>query len=219
MQLNVDLNSLLHQLYSRRPKEEADSVLRGPKQSLDLESKSLFLDYFQRRSLVSSSQFHRGEMSVGLKREDQQRAPSHLQLTESHFEPNNSLLRKKPRKPRTIFTARQLLELERRFENQKYLTSTERSCLAFILGLSDEQIKVWFQNRRSKWKRGSGRTERNHITGKPTNSRSLPVSPSQALSTPLALLNLPSQPPIDSLPLLSPFLLPFLNVCESSPFK
>ena len=56
MQLNVDLNSLLHQLYNNRSKEDADSVFKGPEQSL--ESKSLFLDYFQRRSLVSNSQLH-----------------------------------------------------------------------------------------------------------------------------------------------------------------
>jgi len=65
-----------------------------------------------------------------------------------------SFEKKKPRKPRTIFSASQLNELEERFKYQKYLSTTERSCLAYSLGLTEEQIKVWFQNRRSKWKKG-----------------------------------------------------------------
>ncbi|XP_063679734.1 homeotic protein distal-less-like isoform X2 [Bolinopsis microptera] len=65
-----------------------------------------------------------------------------------------SFEKKKPRKPRTIFSAAQLNELEERFKYQKYLSTTERSCLAYSLGLTEEQIKVWFQNRRSKWKKG-----------------------------------------------------------------
>ena len=42
---------------------------------------------------------------------------------------------KKPRRPRTIFSASQLLELEERFRYQKYLSTAERSCLAFTLGM------------------------------------------------------------------------------------
>ena len=49
---------------------------------------------------------------------------------------------KKPRKPRTIFTAGQLLELEHKFRHQKYLSTSERSCLAFMLGLSEEQVSA-----------------------------------------------------------------------------
>jgi uncharacterized protein YjcR len=43
--------------------------------------------------------------------------------------------------------------LEHEFLSKKYLTLNERSELAKRLGLSDVQIKIWFQNRRAKWKR------------------------------------------------------------------
>ena len=57
---------------------------------------------------------------------------------------------------RTSFTSKQLLELEREFITKKYLSLSERAELASTLRLSQEQIKVWFQNRRAKWKRSKG---------------------------------------------------------------
>ncbi|KAL3865200.1 hypothetical protein ACJMK2_006816 [Sinanodonta woodiana] len=59
----------------------------------------------------------------------------------------------KRKKPRTSFTRLQIIELEKRFERQKYLASTERSLLATTLKMTDAQIKTWFQNRRTKWRR------------------------------------------------------------------
>ncbi|XP_048584810.1 homeobox protein LOX10 [Nematostella vectensis] len=57
------------------------------------------------------------------------------------------------KKPRTAFTESQISELEKRFQSQKYLGSKERSELAGTLGLTDTQVKTWFQNRRMKLKR------------------------------------------------------------------
>lgn len=59
----------------------------------------------------------------------------------------------KPRRRRTAFTSEQLLELEKEFHSKKYLSLSERSSIARSLGLSEVQIKIWFQNRRAKWKR------------------------------------------------------------------
>ncbi|XP_055356010.1 homeobox protein B-H1-like [Paramacrobiotus metropolitanus] len=60
---------------------------------------------------------------------------------------------KKSRKARTAFTDNQLQTLEKRFERQKYLSVQDRMELAASLSLSDAQVKCWFQNRRTKWKR------------------------------------------------------------------
>uniref|UniRef100_A0A915LWA4 Bms1-type G domain-containing protein n=1 Tax=Meloidogyne javanica TaxID=6303 RepID=A0A915LWA4_MELJA len=43
--------------------------------------------------------------------------------------------------------------LEHRFSEQKYLASTERALLASQLKIRDGQVKTWFQNRRTKWRR------------------------------------------------------------------
>ena len=55
---------------------------------------------------------------------------------------------KKPRKARTAFTDQQLNCLEKSFERQKYLSVQDRMELAARLGLSDTQVKTWYQNRR-----------------------------------------------------------------------
>ncbi|KAG7157585.1 Homeobox protein GBX-1-like, partial [Homarus americanus] len=59
----------------------------------------------------------------------------------------------KSRRRRTAFTSEQLMELEREFQTKKYLTLSERSHIAQTLNLSEVQVKIWFQNRRAKWKR------------------------------------------------------------------
>lgn len=59
----------------------------------------------------------------------------------------------KRKKPRTSFSRSQVLELERRFLRQKYLASAERAALAKALRMTDAQVKTWFQNRRTKWRR------------------------------------------------------------------
>jgi len=60
----------------------------------------------------------------------------------------------KRKKPRTSFSRLQIIELEKRFQRQKYLASGERSALAKTLKMTDAQVKTWFQNRRTKWRWG-----------------------------------------------------------------
>ncbi|XP_063043915.1 T-cell leukemia homeobox protein 2 isoform X5 [Engraulis encrasicolus] len=59
----------------------------------------------------------------------------------------------KRKKPRTSFSRVQICELEKRFHRQKYLASAERATLAKALKMTDAQVKTWFQNRRTKWRR------------------------------------------------------------------
>ncbi|XP_070612812.1 T-cell leukemia homeobox protein 2 [Erythrolamprus reginae] len=59
----------------------------------------------------------------------------------------------KRKKPRTSFSRTQVCELEKRFHRQKYLASAERAALAKALKMTDGQVKTWFQNRRTKWRR------------------------------------------------------------------
>ncbi|XP_061691594.1 NK1 transcription factor-related protein 1 [Syngnathoides biaculeatus] len=59
----------------------------------------------------------------------------------------------KPRRARTAFTYEQLVALENKFKSTRYLSVCERLNLALSLSLTETQVKIWFQNRRTKWKK------------------------------------------------------------------
>ncbi|KAG9428453.1 homeobox protein HMX2 [Apis mellifera carnica] len=57
------------------------------------------------------------------------------------------------RKPRQAYSAKQLERLEAEFKIDKYLSVSKRMELSKSLNLTEVQIKTWFQNRRTKWKK------------------------------------------------------------------
>ncbi|XP_048463706.1 homeobox protein DBX2 isoform X3 [Rhincodon typus] len=64
----------------------------------------------------------------------------------SHSKVRRGILR------RVVFSEEQRKALEKTFQKQKYISKTDRKKLATHLGLKDSQVKIWFQNRRMKWR-------------------------------------------------------------------
>ena len=76
----------------------------------------------------------------------------------------------KKKKARTTFTGRQIFELEKQFKEKKYLTATERSDMAALLNVTETQVKIWFQNRRTKWKKQEKISDENPDNDKDSHS-------------------------------------------------
>ncbi|XP_068227509.1 homeobox protein slou-like [Palaemon carinicauda] len=99
----------------------------------------------------------------------------------------------KPRRARTAFTYEQLVALENKFKHTRYLSVCERLNLALALNLTETQVKIWFQNRRTKWKKQN--------PGCDVNTPTQPPSPPGLLAYHGGLLHHPGPPLLCPAPL------------------
>ena len=106
---------------------------------------TLLVPNCQRLTLPITIYFHSGFLSKNEKKDLTN------EMKEETTQATSAKVSKK--RSRAAFTHTQVYELERRFNQQKYLSGPERASLAAMLNLTETQVKIWFQNRRYKTKR------------------------------------------------------------------
>jgi len=136
------------------------------------------------------------------------REPEHLQSEKDDERPlmHNG---KRVRNPRTVYSSAQVQQLDISFQGSQYPTRPERAELASALDLTQNQVKIWFQNKRSKYKKqakvghaGGASVLPGDLDGaSPASSSENPSSPMENSLSPNPMMNhqLPSSPSPNSM--------------------
>ncbi|XP_051883700.1 NK1 transcription factor related 2-like,a [Pristis pectinata] len=126
--------------------------------------------------------FKRDKNSTQSELDKDQNASAELECRSDHIAPRQKRRRAepgcaKPRRARTAFTYEQLVALENKFRSTRYLSVCERLNLALALSLTETQVKIWFQNRRTKWKKQNPGADSTIQPGPTSLSRVSPSPP------------------------------------------
>uniref|UniRef100_A0A914X279 Homeobox domain-containing protein n=1 Tax=Plectus sambesii TaxID=2011161 RepID=A0A914X279_9BILA len=118
------------------------------------EAQQMYLQYFAAAAMLGSPQVQSLPMlspNEHTRSSSQASVYNPSQTSQSSISPNSLAGGKKQSRP--TFTGQQIYMLERKFEQTKYLAGADRAQLAQELCMSESQVKVWFQNRRTKWRK------------------------------------------------------------------